>query len=293
MKRAVVYIMVFMMVFACMVPVAGATGVEKAYVSELEEPVRDIVMTDEFYSTIEKNTNIEFIEISKDNSYIEYVYTEDGKNYKVVERMNPQLTYVESEIYIQNVDESYSLESFVVTDVQSNGDIIVSKKENGKLSTDTIKLEEITLIRPELKNDDFILNNDDFTLNDDDSILKETLSTKGIVTTGWVYHSSTKSSYRISTYTVATVNAIIIGICAVAPASVTIGVIAGGASLVSYIISDRIPQIYYLKDWYYMWKYLSENPSYKTVVGEKVITGHYRYSNYTGLVNHTTHINYP
>lgn len=82
------------------------------------------------------------IEVKPNSSLqsMEYTYNENGNTYKVVEKANKDLISVKSDIYLQDISGQYVLESSTTTDVNKD-DIIVTKKEHGKTTRDTIKID--------------------------------------------------------------------------------------------------------------------------------------------------------
>lgn len=230
------------------------------------------IQVQEFKELVEANTGITIVsDILNSLEHIEYFYSKDGQNYKVVENSNNTLTYVESDIFVQNSLGEYILETSTITEVQDN-EIVITKTKNGETTKEIIKLE----------------------LNSTSNVQKDTIlstspaevsaSLSSTAVSNWTYHYTDNYSYRIYTYTLVSVTAVVLGIASffTGTAPVVTGAIA---TIASYIVDDHIPRVWYTVDVFY--KYIPMANDYRYKVAELANQYHYADSNRTDYLGST------
>lgn len=214
----------------------------------------------EFLAEIQNLSDIQI----KPNSTLqdmEYTYVDNGKTYKVIEKANAELTYVNSQVYTKNATGEYTLEYTTETEVGEDG-ILVTKHENGKTTQNSIDLKPIKASSIEYKNTEGIKSNSEPPISP------------------WELHDTVTYSYRIYTYTLTAVVAVVAGVAAVTGNAV----VAGLAYIVDKIIDDRIPRVWYTQLWYCKWK---KWPVLWEIVAERNITHHFSDSNRNNLIGTT------
>lgn len=193
---------------------------------------------------------------------MEYTYVDNGKTYKVLEKANEDLTYVESKVYIKDSIGDYTLEYSTITEVGKDT-VAVTKHENGIETRNNINLNQIKEISKEYEN----------TQNIKSSQVPPISS--------WELHHKLNYSYRIYTYTLVAVTAVISGVAAAAGGAY----ISGLASVVSYIIDDHIPRVWYTQYSHCKWR---KWPTLWEIVAERTVTYHYANSTRTDYIGLTS-----
>lgn len=107
-------------------------------------------------------------------------------------------------------------------------------------------------------------NNQDIIINNEPPI------------SGWELHHVTESSYRIITYTVVAVTAVVTRVAQAAEGATIIML----AAIVNHIIQDHIERIWYRTNWYCKWR---KWPVLWEIVAERNWTRHFSDSNRTKL----------
>lgn len=220
----------------------------------------------EFITEIENVSNVQ-IKPGSTMQNMEYIYTDNGRVYKVVERANIDLTYVYSQVYIKNSANDYVLEYSTITEVCEDN-IRVIKQQNGKTTENIIDLKQLK--ENSMKNKD-IQGIKNYGVD----------STNVPPISGWEYHDTIKYSYRIYTYTLVAVTAIVSGVAAAAGNAY----IAGLANVVSYIIDDHIPRVWYTQYWYRKWRKWPD--LVWELVAERCVTYHYSDSQRSNFIGRT------
>lgn len=223
----------------------------------------------EFNEFMESTLNVEILSNSFEN-YV-YTYSEGDKNYKVIEHANEDLTYVKSEIYVENSFGVFVLESSAVTEAIDNK-IITEKKYDSKITKDVIDLD--SMVNPVLSADDTSAKN----------ILRGPIDDYS----DWTYWATQQYSYRITTYTLVSVTAIVAYVANYfgAPGAA----VAGIAGVVAYIIDDQTERVWYTVEIYY--KYLLMDGGYRYKVAEKAKEWHYSDENRSQFIGVTTSENW-
>lgn len=216
----------------------------------------------EFIDEIKDSSNIE-IEPNSTMQNMEYTYIDNGKTYKVIETANADLTYVYSEIYAKNSTGDYTLEYSTITEVNESS-ICVTKRKNGETTQNTIDLKQIEGSAAKYNSTQDIKSYSIPPISD------------------WEHHSTLNYSYRIYTYTLVAVTAVVTGVAAAAGGAF----ISGLASVVSYIIDDHIPKVWYTQYIYRKWRKWP-NPPWE-VVAEWSATFHYSDSERTDYIGYTS-----
>lgn len=211
-----------------------------------------------------EKTNFDFINISE-NGDVEYTYQENGKEYKVKEYANIDLTEVTTYIYELDEDNDYRLISNYVTNVKVKGDTI-----------EIVKTDEKNVVATEK-----ILINDIVESNNGSKV-----NTRA-VTNGWVHIYNYSGSVKFAKYTLSVVIAILGGALAGLSGNtwVTTGAIGGVSQIAQIIVEERIPYAYIKQEGHY-W-YENGYPCKKM----KLISKCYKNSNGTGFMGTTTQIN--
>lgn len=226
----------------------------------------------ELKSIIRDKTDIKIIaETPNSLEHLEYTYSQDEKNYKVIENSNKNLTYVKSDIFIQDSFGEYMLDSSTITDIRDDK-IIITKTEDGQSTKNVIDLESVS--RSSKPQNDSSSKKPSFV-----NTLLSNLSSEDV--SAWTYHFTSEYSYRIYTYTLVAVTAVVTGIATYFSA----GIVAGVAPIVSYIIDDHIERIWYKVDVYY--KYILMQADYRYKVAEMAYEFHYDdsdHSKYLGMI---------
>ena len=78
-----------------------------------------------------------------------YTYTENGKEFKVVESLNENLTEVISEVLVKNEEGIYELQSEIETTV-SNGEMIIETNTNNRKNIEVVELSTAVNYTPEI-----------------------------------------------------------------------------------------------------------------------------------------------
>lgn len=214
----------------------------------------------ELIAEIQSISNIQ-IEPNSTLQNMEYTYIDKaGKAVKVIEEANDDLSYVKSQVYTKNETGEYILEYTTITEVGEDS-ILVTKYENGKTTQNSIDLKPIKASSKQ--------HTQDIGINSEPPI------------SGWELHDTVKYSYRIYTYTVVAVIAVVTGVASAANNAV----IAGLAYVVDKIIDDLIPQVWYTQYWHRKWR---KWPTLWELVAERNTTYHYSNSSRTNLIGQTT-----
>lgn len=209
----------------------------------------------EFKDIIESGTDINVISEDSD-SYQNFVYTymEDGVEYKVVENANDNLTYVKSDIFVKDGNGDYELESSTITDVQADK-IVITKTEDGQVIENVVDLLKM--------NEEGIKEYNDFARAD---------------VSGWTLHYTQYYSYRIYTYTLVSITAVVTGVAGFFT-GVTPVVTGAIATIASYILDDHIERVWYEVDVHY--KYIPMANDYRYKVAERASEYHFADENRT------------
>ena len=98
---------------------------------------------------------------------------------------------------------------------------------------------------------------------------------------GWMLHHTVKYSYRIYTYTVVAVTAVVTAVASVGGNAY----IGGLAQMVGFIIVDHIPRVWYTSVWYNKWRQWPKPPW--EIVAELNVNSHYANSSRTDYIGLT------
>lgn len=198
-----------------------------------------------------KKTNLNYI--SKDPSYTEYTYDENGISYKVIETTNSDLSIINTKIYQKEKTNNYILTEDFTTVIQINKDVVeLTVTKDGTVEVLEININEIADTIDEFSNK----TSNDYTLP------KGSISTSGsTMLTSWTFHSRTTGSTITTIRTLTVLTAVICAVVAtgVGGSALYAGAVAAAQVIADYIIQDNIPEVYYSKYVYY--KYiLNSNP---------------------------------
>lgn len=224
--------------------------------------------------------NISFLKGGYDDiSHLEYTYTSNGINFKVIEDTNDSYTSVYSTIYIENKDGIFG--KFATQNVKIDSSIVTATFEaNGQIDTETFSLETISNIPLELKD-----------ISDSPISIKS--SYNGFPVTDWTYYGTFNYSNRILKYTISAVTALITGIVTASTLGTGAGIVAGtAASVVSSIVTEHMPTVFYSVTMYFK-STIPEEGTFGMHVAEKDITKFYSDSDRTDQIGDTiTSISY-
>lgn len=235
-----------------------------------------------------ENINI----LSSDLDNLVYTYTENGKEFKVVESLNENLTEVISEVLVKNEEGIYELQSEIETTV-SNGEMIIETNTNNRKNIEVVELSTAVNYTPEINIKNELSTQIDplGTIKGNSSI--DQIQPFGIIEenglTEWRYAGVFKYSNNIYKYTLGAIVAVIAGVsipALAAAAGVTLG--AAAKTTISYIANNLFSSnwntIYYTQTVYY--KYLiGTNPLLPRA--EKTYTTVYKDSARTQKVGNT------
>lgn len=186
-------------------------------------------------------SNIKFIKGSyNDLSHVEYTYTSNQENFKVIEDSNTDLSNVQSTIYKQDSSGEYT--KFAEQNVSVKESITVKTKIGDKETIETIA-------RPQVIEDNPITS----VTKDSYSVNELSINSSNLPISDWQYYGTFKYSTTIVKYTIVAVAAIISGIVATATTlgTGTQAAISSTTAVVSYIVNDQVPKIYYTNKVYY------------------------------------------
>ncbi|WP_291649284.1 hypothetical protein [Clostridium sp.] len=95
------------------------------------------------------NTRANINILSSDLDNLVYTYTENGKEFKVVESLNENLTEVSSEVLVKNEEGIYELQSEIETTV-SNCEMIIETNTNDRKNIEIVELSTAVNYPPEI-----------------------------------------------------------------------------------------------------------------------------------------------
>ncbi|MBV4429682.1 hypothetical protein [Clostridium tyrobutyricum] len=209
-------------------------------------------------STSELNNSKSVVKTGKSNfkvldsnlSNIEYTYDKDGKSYKVLEKINSQLTDGQSEIYVKNQNGEYELNSKIITTVRDKKVTFTTTDVKGKIvNTDSVDLNELA------NQGKIDLNNAESTgsknINTSSAVRVSIAKTASSSLTDWKHSKQNFGSNIIARYTIVGVTAVLCGVIGTLGGAVTAGVVSGLSAVVGMIVSEEIPRVYYGQDVYY------------------------------------------
>lgn len=224
-----------------------------------------------------KRSNFKFT--SKDPKNTLYTYNENGKLYKVEEHTNStnEATVVNSMIYVQNKDLSFSLDYSTTTTIKDNK-VTVVKKKNGQTNTYVSPLRELVGTGRDVA-DSNVSNS-----NINQSINAGVCKPDGRVEpddglTPWIYSGYREFSTRFYTFSYASVSAVV----AKAIAPYTGGLGAAAYAFINAVIAASIPVVFYCQD---RWlKYEEFSDGRRWIAAEKTYNKVYEDSYHKVLIN--------
>lgn len=175
-----------------------------------------------------------------DLSHVEYTYTSNEEQFKVIEDSNNDLSHVQSTIYKKN--DLGEFDKFAEQTVDVKGSIVVTTKIGDKKTVENIARPQVidnssanSVTKDSYSTNEFSANSSNLPISD------------------WQYYGTFKYSTTIVKYTIVAVTAIIAGIVSTATTlgAGTQATISGTTTLVSYIVNDQVPKIYYTNKVYY------------------------------------------
>lgn len=206
------------------------------------------------YKEETKNVNI----LNNDLSNFVYTYEEEGNSYKVVEQTSPDMTHVESKIYIKDSNGKYYLQSELKTDINVTNNIMEIKEiSNGKINIETIDVNS------------FLQGEDDKNVGMQSRAEQPTI-------TGWQHYSTTKGSNKFAKKTASVIAAGLgAAIGATVPGKVVSAFVGGSLSAIAAeIVNSNIDVVYNTQVSYRRWeKFKIGHPR---AIGEKVTTTFYK-----------------
>lgn len=210
-----------------------------------------------YQSSIKTRDNINILSSDLDN--IVYTYTENGKHFKVFESLNENLTEVSSEVFVQNEEGIYELQSEIETTV-SDGEMTIETNTNDRKNIEVVELSTAVNYTPVIDKKNELNKPIDplRTINGIDS--NDQIKPFAIIEendlTAWRYSGVFKYSNNIYKYTLGAIVAVIAGVsipAMAAAAGVTIG--AAAKTTISYIannlFSSNWTTVYYTQTVYY------------------------------------------
>lgn len=231
--------------------------------------------------TNNKRTNFQFISRELDNTV--YTYDENGEHYKVVEKGNKDLNYVDSKIYKKDVNGEYQLDYTTVTEIVDG----IAKFETTKNGQTSIETMDLKLSYNEQKSSNkarSFLNNVELNGGGLITPYSDAPGGGGTDLGPWEYNGTFYNSTRIVRYTVIAVTAVLAAVMAPAlggsiyasGASAAVGAIAGD------IVSEYISIVYYKRVVYY--RHLTLSSGMKVPRAERTTTTVYRDSSRTSVI---------
>lgn len=175
-----------------------------------------------------------------DLSHVEYTYTSNEEQFKVIEDSNNDLTHVQSTIYKKN--DLGAFDKFAEQTVDVKESIVVTTKIGDKETVETIA-------RPQAVEDNSVAS----VIKDSYSVSELSMNSSNLPISDWQYYGTFKYSTDIVKYTIVAVSVIIAGIVSTATTlgAGTQATISGINTLVTYIVNDQVPKIYYTNKVYY------------------------------------------
>lgn len=229
------------------------------------------ITTHAFADTINKNSSYTQNASSKSNiellthsiNKIEYTYIENGTNYKVIEEINSDFSYIESKVY-KNINNKYEVKSIIKTYIDGNN-FTVETSENNEISTKKFNLEAL-------------INTEDEYIDD----MKTQNLQRGLG--NWTYLKSKNSSSIIPLLTVAGVTSVLAGIASLHLPEAGKIAINALTNIALIIIGIGIPVVYYTTEYYYRYSVIDGT---SVPLAERIISNIYSNSLRTDFIGRT------
>ena len=209
-----------------------------------------------------------------------YTYTENGKEYRVVESSNEDLTKVDSNIYVKNKKWKYELESKINSTIENN-EVIVKTQSKG-ISKEKIEVFELDSLGEYIP--DEILND---VPNETTSEITPFRIIEDNGLTSWYYAGTFKYSNIIAKATLSLVVAIITnvalpGLASAAGVALSATAKTAISNIAGQIVSYGVSVIYYSQVVHYKYLIGTDLPR-----AERTATSVYRDSSRTQKIGNT------